>query len=183
MVESAHPAKKSCLRRGCFGCLIVAGAGLGLILVLGLITVIRGNPEVIREQAESAHVIPQGDWDVSHPGEPLVVDPDQVGRIILDVSIVSFSIVPEPPGTPVRLDARYDSGKYELEESMQAEGELGWTYRVSFDRRSVFDFRHSPDNRLELHLPIGTPLVLEGRIGIGESRHSDILLAVEQTVG
>ncbi len=169
MADSVSVTKKGCLKRGCFGCLILGGAGVGLILVLALITVIRGTPEVVREDAVSTHSIPQGNWDVAQSGEPLIVDPDQIGRVVLDVSFASLSIVPASPGTPVRLDAHYDSGKYSLEESIQTEGELGWTYRVSFGRRSIFDFRHSQKNRLELHLPAGTPLVLEGKIGVGES--------------
>jgi hypothetical protein len=169
MAATDPGAWKGCLKRSCFGCLIVAGVGLGLILVLALITVVRGTPDIVREQGETTHLIPNVDPDTGSTTESLVLDPDQVGHIILDVSILSFTVVAAPAGTPLRLDARYDSGKYELEESMQSKGELGWTYRLSFDRRSMFDFRHSPDNRLELHLPAGTPLVIEGRIGTGES--------------
>jgi hypothetical protein len=53
---------------------------------------------------------------------------------------------------------------------MRGDGETGWTYRLSFGRRSAFDFiQVGPDNRLELHLPAGTPLSIEGQLGIGES--------------
>ncbi len=171
MADAAPAAKTGCFKRGCFGCFSVMGIGLVLLMVWALITVVRGTPEVVRESDLLTHEIPQGDWIVPDTSEPLVIDEGQMGRVILDVSLANFKIIPTPPGTPVRLDAHYNSGSYKLEETFASSGELGWTYRLTFGKRSVFQFFHiDPDNRLELYLPEGTPIVLEGQLGVGESQ-------------
>jgi len=171
-VADAAPAdKKGCLKRGCFGCLAVMGVGLVLLMVIALITVLRGTPQVVRESGRWTYDVPQHDGIAPDTHEPLLVDAGQMGHVILDVSMANFTIVPEPAGTPVRLEAHYDSGSYELKETFESSGELGWTYRLRFGNRSSFQFFYiDPDNRLELHLPAGTPIVLQGEFGIGESQ-------------
>ena len=152
-------------------CLGVIGVVLVLVMGWALITVVRGTPDVVRESDQLTHDIPQRDWIVPDTGEPLVVDAGQMGRVILDVSLANFTIIPTSPGTPVRLDAHYNSGSYKLKETFASSGELGWTYRLTFGKRSMFQFFHiDPDNRLELYLPEGTPIVLEGQLGVGESQ-------------
>ena len=99
MTEAA-PARKGCLKRGCFGCLGVLGAGLIILMVIALITVVQGKAEVIRESDQLTHVIPQREWNAPATGEPLLVDEGQLGRVILDVSIASFRIIPAPPVLP-----------------------------------------------------------------------------------
>ena len=162
MADTDQTPRKGCLRRGCFGCLVVIGAGVGLVLIMAVITLVRGVPEVVREDESRTHPVARSHSEATAEGRG--------GRVILDISLASFSIVPAPAGSELRLDARYNSGSYELEESMQSDGETGWTYRLSFGRRSAFDFVDiGPENRLELHLPAGTPLVIEGELGMGES--------------
>jgi len=170
MTDTAPPARKGCFKRGCFGCLGVLGIGLVLVMVMALITLIRGKPQVVHESDQLTHQVPKGNWAEPDTGEPLIVGEAEAGRVVLDVSMATFSIIPAPEGTPIRLNANYNSGQYELEETFSPSGELGWTYRLSFGRRSIFDFIHiDPDNRLELYLPAGTPIVLEGKVGVGES--------------
>ncbi len=171
MADAAPATKTNYLKRGCLGCFSVMGVGLVLLMVWALITVVRGKQEVVRESDQLTHEVPQGDWIVPDTGEPLVIDEGQMGRVILDVSLATFTIIPTSSGTPVRLDAHYNSGSYKLKETFASSGELGWTYRLTFGKRSMFQFFHiDPDNRLELYLPEGTPIVLEGQIGLGESR-------------
>lgn len=171
MADAAPAAKRGCFKRGCFGCFSVMGIGLVLLMVWALITVVRGTPEVVRESDRLTHDIPQENWIVPDTSEPPIVDAGQMGRVILDVSLANFKIIPTPPGTPVRLDAHYNSGSYKLEETFASSGELGWTYRLTFGKRSMFQFFHiDPDNRLELYLPEGTPIVLEGQLGGGKSQ-------------
>jgi hypothetical protein len=171
MTNAAPAAKAGCFKRGCFGCLGVVGVLLILIMGWALITVVRGTPDVVRETNQVTHVIPPHTDSIQDSSEPLIVDVGQMGRIVLDVSMATFKIVPEPPGTPMRLEANYDSGSYKLEETFEPSGELGWTYRLEFGKRSSFQFFHvNPDNRLELHVPAGTPLTLGGELGIGQSR-------------
>lgn len=170
MAEAA-PEKKGCLKRGCLGCLGVLGVGLVFVMVIALITVVRGTREVVRESDQLTHDIPQHEWTAPDTNEPLVFDEGQLGRVVLDVSMVVFKIIPAPAGTPIRLDAHYDSGSYKLKETFEPSGELGWTYRLDFGKRSSLQFFHiDPDNRLDLYLPVGTPITLSGDLGIGESQ-------------
>ena len=98
----------------------------------------------------------------------------QPGRIVLDVSMSTFEIVPGPPGQPIRVEADYDTGSYELTESFEPAGELGWTYELTF-RRTVSWLRllmagaGEPDNRIRLIIPRDVPVSLTGKVGIGES--------------
>jgi hypothetical protein len=149
----------------------VLGIGLVILMILALITVLRGKAEVVPMSDRLVHDLPQGEWAVPGTGEPLVVGAGQLGVVVLDVRMANFSIIPAPTGTPVRLEADYDSGSYKLDESFNSSGELGWTYRLEFGKRSMFDFiQIDSDNRLELYLPAGTPIALKGEIGIGETR-------------
>jgi hypothetical protein len=168
-VTEAAAAKKSCLRRGCFGCLIGSGVLIGILIVIVLIGVLT-TPEVVRESDSVTHGIPPNDWRAPEIGEQVALDADELGRVILDVSMASFRIIPEPAGTPIRLDARYDSGSYRLTETFEPQGELGWSYRLTFGSRA-FRFVHiDKDNRLELHLPAGTPITIQGDLGFGDTR-------------
>jgi hypothetical protein len=168
MSEGA-PAGKSCLKRGCLGCVGVLGVFLVIVMVIALITVVQGKPDIVRESGQSVHDTSRFERTTPAPGEPLIVDQGQLGRVVLDVSMASFRIIPAEPGTPVRLDANYDSGSYKLEETFEPSGELGWTYRLEFGKRSAFRFFHvDPDNRLDLYLPVGTPITLVGELGLGE---------------
>ncbi len=168
-MTETEPAGKGCLKRGCFGCLAVLGVGLLLVMVIALITLVRGTPDVVREADRVAHEIPARVSAEVGTNRPLMVEAGQLGRVVLDISVASFRIIPAPSGTPVRLEANYDSGTYRLRERFEPSGELGWTYRLEFGKRSRFDFfTVDPDNRLDLYLPAGTPIALEGELGIGE---------------
>ena len=171
MADATQAARKGCFKRGFIGCFSVLGVCLVLVTVWALITVARGKQEVVRESDLLTHDIPQGNWIVPDTSEPPIVDAGQMGRVILDISLANFTIIPTSPGTPVRLDAHYNSGSYKLKETFASSGELGWTYRLTFGKRSMFQFFHiDPDNRLELYLPEGTPIVLEGQLGVGKSQ-------------
>ena len=171
MSEHGEAPRKGCLRRGCLGCLVIVGAGIGLVVIMAVITLVRGVPDVVREDESRTHSIARSPTESTREGRPLVVDEGRVGRVVLDVSMANFSIIPAPAGSELRLDARYNSGSYKLEESMRGDGETGWTYRLSFGSRSVLNFIHvdAGDNRLELHLPAGTPLTIEGELGVGQT--------------
>ena len=100
------------------------------------------------------------------------IDVAEPGRIVLDLNRGSFEIRPGPPGESIRLEGRYDAGRFELTESYETYGETGWTYHVSFDQRG-FGIRpfiqHEPsENLVRLIVPRDAPIVLEGRVGIGE---------------
>ncbi|MFQ5719781.1 MAG: hypothetical protein ACE5IK_09545 [Acidobacteriota bacterium] len=181
-----------CFRTGCLGCL-----GLGAILVGGvglmfLVAVFQGPPEPHAESANISRAVPAtGTGGATAPAVPLdAIAPGtgggpetgagelpapRPGRIVLDLSMGDFRIEPGPAGTPIRVEADYDSGAYEMEEHLDPGGEEGWTYELTFGSR-VSLFRQmlagsEPDhNRVKLIIPKDVPVAISGRVGVGESR-------------
>jgi hypothetical protein len=147
---------------------VVIGAPIlfGLILVLANLAV--GVPDERRERSEVAREVPVGD--------ALSLDSftSNPGVVRIDVSECEFEIVPGEPGEPIRVEADYDAGTYELTESYTASGEFGWTYDVRFGGRRSLLLRlfstEDIDNDVRLVIPPGVPFSLEGEIGFGESR-------------
>ncbi|MCZ6832123.1 MAG: hypothetical protein O7F11_00100 [Acidobacteria bacterium] len=170
-VEAGHmPARKGgCFKTGCFGCLGVILLMVVLPLGWAFIEMARGVPETRRETQELTRVLPAG---LSPPEGGLAGVP--AGRVYVDFSMAEFIIEPGPAGQPIRVEADFDTATYELIEEYQAEGELGWTYRVSF-RPKVSWLRRllagslDENNRVRLILPRGTPMSLAGDLGVGES--------------
>lgn len=155
--------RRGCFKTSCIGCLIVAGAGMIVVLVIAVLAVLQATRE---RQMESVDVV----RGVPSPQE-IPPDAGAPGRVVLDVSWGSFSVRRGAPGEPLRLDGRYDAAGFELEETYDTEGERGWTYRVRFAPRGMrlmFNDEDSP-NRLRLTLPADMPISLEGRLGTGES--------------
>ena len=95
------------------------------------------------------------------------------GRIVLDLNRGNFEIGPGAEGEPLRLEGRYDAGKFDLTESYESYGETGWIYRLGFDQRGTglqpFVQHGESHNLLRLVVPTGAPIRLEGRVGIGQS--------------
>ncbi|MCZ6747162.1 MAG: hypothetical protein O7C74_08115, partial [Acidobacteria bacterium] len=136
-VEAGHmPARKGgCFKTGCFGCLGVILLMVVLPLGWAFIEMARGVPETRRETQEFTRVLPNipdlaPSAGLSLPEGALAAVP--AGRVYVDFSMARFVIEPGPAGQPIRVEADFDTATYELIEEYQAEGELGWTYRVSF---------------------------------------------------
>lgn len=94
------------------------------------------------------------------------------GRLVLDLSAGTFVIRPGEPGEPMRLEADFDTGSFEVEESFDSDDTGGWIYRVSFGPKGgFFGLLRGKENRnhLELVVPRGRPLSIEGDIGLGRS--------------
>jgi hypothetical protein len=162
--------KKSGRKGGCFkyGCLACVGLLVLLLITAGTIMAIGlmlGAPEEKLESPQLSRELPAA-LTAQLPAA-------RVGRIILDLSEGSFRIIPVAPGEPIKVDGRYDSGVYELAESFEQQEGESWVYRVSFDRRvswvrAIFK-EMEQDNRINISIPRGTPIILEGTIGVGES--------------
>jgi hypothetical protein len=95
------------------------------------------------------------------------------GRVVLDLSMGTFEVVAGAPGEPILVEGRYDVGSYELTESFETHVDSSWVYRVRF-RRKVSWIRHlfgdnAAKNRIRVTLPREVPLILEGKIGTGQS--------------
>jgi hypothetical protein len=178
--------KRGCFKVGCFGCLGTAGVVVLIFLVLLGLGLATGGGESRMEPIDRSQDVPPveppklppmvlGDPDEEQPLPTIdhEIDVDEPGRIVLDLHKGSFEVRPGPPGSQLRLEGRYDEGKYELEESYSTYGERGWTYKVSFDQRG-FGIRpifqdNDNENRVRLIIPRDMPVVLEGMVGIGES--------------
>jgi len=175
--------KRGCFKIGCLGCLGVATLVLLVIVVLVVLGLLTGGREERFEPIERAYRVraagSPGTVEIrrsDEPGQALIaheIDVAEPGRIVLDLNRGSFEVRPGPPGESIRLEGRYDAGHFDLTESYETYGETGWTYRVSFDQRG-FGIRpfvqHEPsENLVRLIVPRDAPIVLEGRVGIGES--------------
>jgi hypothetical protein len=180
MAEGGREGRGGCLRTGCFGCLAVVGMGVLVVVLLFAIALLLGRPEQRMESPGVAHELPGapvGDpiTDVGDRTLPHELRPDSAaaGRIVLDVTLCQFEVVPGEAGDPIRVEGRYDAGSYELVESLLPEGDEGWEYRLQFGRkvswiRSLLG-EDASMNEIRLVVPRGVPLALEGQIGIGES--------------
>ena len=96
------------------------------------------------------------------------------GRVVLDLVVGEFEVLPGEPGEPARIEARFDSSSYELSEEFE-DSNSGWTYRVKFEEtrwfkdsglRALFG-GHYP--KIRLWLPPDVPMAFEGAFRRGGS--------------
>ena len=168
--------KRGWFRTGCFGCLGIVILAVVLPLAWAFIEMARGVPELNRETRTASQLLPGG-HDSELPATPppgsqmAAMAP---GRVEVDFSTGEFTIEAGPPGQPIRVEADYDTGTYELVEEYSSQGELGWTYHVRFRPkvswlRMLLAGGQGQENNITLILPRGVPMSLTGDIGIGES--------------
>jgi len=147
------PARTRSRRR--LGCFVVAGVVFLLLLFGGgawLIATSQNRSEQ-PELAESTHV-PAG----------TAVN----GRVELEVAIARLIVLPADPGAPLRLDAEYDSRRFELDEAYETDDGGDWIYRLAFAPRgsrawALFRVKAGADPpTLWLELPRGVRLTLDG---------------------
>ena len=120
MVEQGAVRKTSrkggCFRTGCFGCLGVLLLAVILPLAYAFFEMARGVPDLQRETESLSRILP-GTHDTALPGMPppgsemAAVAP---GHVEVDFSTGQFTIEAGPPGQPIRVEADYDTGTYEL---------------------------------------------------------------------
>ncbi len=61
-----------------------------------------------------------------------------LGTIEVDLDIGDFTIKPGPADQPIRVDADYDTSKFELREEMVRNPDGTWTYKVKFGAKGGF---------------------------------------------
>lgn len=182
-----------CLKYGCVGCLSVMALFVGGIFLVSAIH-LTSDPEDPRpEQQQVERPLPAS----SSPGETRSPATDQpkigevlplpeleeypegkelptTGRVVLDLKMGDFIIRPGPADQPIRIDADYDAGSFELTEELTPDDDGGWTYEVGFSSKRGFlglllgGGRHDIDNRVVITIPRGHPIDLVGEIGMGE---------------
>jgi len=196
MTEEAKK-KRGCFKYGLFGCLGSVAflvLAFGTIIGLGLISSLK-EPQI--ERRDLAQELPQASPSPPSPitkiekpenssdaedltdreapaGFRLGAEQVQVkepGRIHLDVGTVDFQIVPGPPGQPIRIEAEYDAARFTLEENFESYGEVGWSYRLEFGPKGLFNimFGEQRLHEVRLILPRDSPMILTGTVGIGTS--------------
>jgi len=169
--------KKGCFKVGCFGCGGTTALLLLVVIALVAIAVLLGRPPRQMAESELVRELPTPGSVESDRGSAGFPEFDsesgQPGRVVLDLSMGTFEVVAGAPGEPILVGGRYDVGSYELTESFEMHADSSWVYRVHFGRK-VSWIRHlfgdnAGKNRIRVTLPRGVPLILEGKVGTGQS--------------
>lgn len=189
---------RGCFKYGCFGCLSLIAVGLGLVFLMGAIQM-NGTEPKFEEQKSEQVLPPLPPAPPAPPAEPLSPeDPHQpalpaapelsenqslelpaigapLGTIEVDLDIGDFTIKPGPADQPIRVEADYDTSKFELREEMVQGPDGTWVYKVKFGAKGgfwglAFDGGNSGKNTVELIIPRGRPINIKGSIRMGESK-------------
>ncbi len=163
--------KRGCLKTGLFGC-------LGIIVIL--IVVVGGTALVAWNRSGKVH-IEEKVLTPESAGAPTEVRgakvtevPAGIGRVVLDLAQGEFEIHPDQPGRGVRIEARYDSEVYLLEDYFESFPDSSWVYGVR-SRRTISGlhalFRQlmagGQGPRIDIYLPADVPLELQVRVQEG----------------
>ena len=139
-----------CFKYGCVGCLSLLALGVGLTFLITVVHFASGprEPEPVERRAE--HPLPAfaGKPQLDAPSFPEVLplpeldgapaeDPP-AGRVVLDLKMGDFILRSGPADQPIRIDADFDAGAFELSEKFTPSEGSGWTYEVSFGSRRGF---------------------------------------------
>lgn len=163
--------KRGCLKIGLFGCL---GIVVILIVMIGgtaLVAWNRSGDQKIEETVLTPEAAPAS---TEVEGFKVTEIPVGVGLIILDLSQGEFEIHSAPPGSGVRVEAKYDSEVYLLEDYFESQPDSSWVYGVRSKRtisgmhailRELMGAGHSPD--IDIYLPADTQLELKVQVEEG----------------
>ena len=180
--------RPGCIKFGCIGCASMIALILGLILLVSAIQLTSSSePEPTQAQAEhtlpAAPPMPAGDFSADAPqtieidGELGVPEaPVRGGTLVLDVSMTELTVRPGPADQPLQVRGDFDGAKFELKEEYRQAEDGGWIYEVSFGAKGGFlgltfgGGSGNVNNELEIIVPRGHPLSLQGEMGIGETR-------------
>jgi hypothetical protein len=135
---------------------------LGIGAIVGAVLVVTALSQIRNERPQEQIVV-----------RPLATPPPPAvktrGSVELDVSIAQLVVMPAPAGTPVHVDARYDTDRYELEEHFtESTGE--WIYRIRFaplgsSMMALLRVKiGGPLPLIRLSLPRDVKLVITGKI-------------------
>lgn len=166
---------------GCFGCL---GVITLVVMILGVIAGVAGMKVRSEEVAEetltpeipmSARALAGPDEDAAtSPSEPVDGIPENVGRIVLELSGADFEVEPANPGESLHVEATYDRKMYRLEESMNEDDASNWTYTVRFERSSgggmmaaLKQMFGGTKPHVSIYLPPDVPMAVSLDIGEG----------------
>jgi len=197
---SEREGMRGCFKYGCFGCLALVAVAFGFFFLMAAIqTANSGEPAYETQQTEQAlPAMPAPPMPPAAPAPPelpegttaapgLSAEPSEsyqvelpgagapLGTIEVDLDIGDFTIKPGPAGEPIRIEADYDTSKFELKEEMVQKPDGTWAYKVTFGAKGgfwglAFGGGNDGKNRVELIIPRGRPIELKGSIRMGESK-------------
>ena len=149
------PRRRSWRRVGYVSIAVLAGLLLVWSVALVATAVARGRSEQITHY-DTTRVLPGA-----------TRFEEAAGRVVLDLVVGEFEVLPGEPDEPARIEAHFDSNSYELSEEFE-HSNSGWTYRVKFEETTWFKDSglralfggHYP--KIRLWLPPDVPIVFEG---------------------
>ncbi len=189
-MNEANPQRSGCLKFGCFGCAGLAGLLLLVLLVLGLLQFVSSGPgqmitaEQTQElpassaevpslaQAATSEQLEDAGAATALPLELGEIDfpTSGVGTIRFDLSMGEFSVEPGEEGTEVEVDAEYDSSRFELVKTLTEQENGNWTLTIALEpTRRFMGFGRREESRVDVRLPRGRPLRIEGEFRMGRS--------------
>jgi hypothetical protein len=100
------------------------------------------------------------------------VPAEATGRLILDLSMGEFEIVPVAAGESLRVESRYDTSRFRLTESFDTDADGRWTQRITFGpkRKFLMGQVNAGENLVRVFVPAGHRIDLEAEVSMGESR-------------
>jgi hypothetical protein len=143
--------------------------------VIALVAVVVGATVVVALQQIRSEAPETRELTRDVPG-PAGGDPDPAGReptagrIELEIVVADLVVVPAPPGDPIRLEADYDSRRYDLRQEVEDLPDGSWIYRLHFapiGSRTMALFRMklgSAPPKLRLALPRDVRFALGGLV-------------------
>ncbi len=193
-----------CFKYGCVGCLSIVALGVVAVFLISAIHLTSDPEDPRPEQQQVERPLPPAASGGMEPGgmesggmepgrspatdrpqigEVLPLpeldefppqDSGQAGRVVLNLKMGEFIIRPGAADEPIRIDADYDAGSFELTEELTSDDDGGWTYEVGFGSKRGWlglilgGGRHNIDNRIEITIPRGHQIDIVGEVGMGE---------------
>ncbi len=143
---------------GCLGCLGIVAVLLVAVAVLVGIAWVGVENEAVEDRVLS-------------PAIPAALEAPEGtagGRIILNVRKAELNVEAAEPGEPMRVEARYDTNSFSLEERLEpgSGGGEAWTYEMTFEGRlgAISSFRKlfgGATPKLTVYIPSDVPLQLD----------------------
>jgi hypothetical protein len=165
------------LKRISLGCVVLAVALVVILAVTVGIMMWLGPPEQTPEQAtRSQELETPGLPEAVNPAPGEVIIPPRSLRVRLDLAEGKFRILRGNPGEGIRIEADYDSGVYELQQEHRPgdggteEVHIRFFSKYSIMRRLLtMGAAAEADNRIDIYLPPGIPMSIEGTLKMGET--------------
>ncbi len=105
--------------------------------------------------------------------------PSNAVRVVIEMEEAEFHIDPGPAEDGIKVEAKYDKATYDLMQNYDVDNDGTPTYHLSFKSRvhwlkrvlaeKNFSEDH-PDNRIEVRLPVDTPMDLQISLAKGEGK-------------